>query len=85
MSEWQIVYGSQELRPSEYDITSSSVVGYQRRNIKRTEDGMWEYEERTMPLEECIKLQQEDIYKSSLTGIMAVADLYEQLIEKGVL
>lgn len=85
MSEWQTVYGSQEERPAEFDTTSSSVVGYQRRNIKRLESGMWEYEERTMPLDECAKLQQEALYKSSLTGILAVADLYEQLIEKKVL
>lgn len=85
MSEWQIVHGSQEIQPEEFDLTSSSVVGYQRKNIKKLEDGTWEYEERVLPKEECAKILQEETYKSSLTGLLALADLYEQLIEKKVL
>lgn len=88
MSEWQLVYGTQLSTPTEFDTTSSSVIGYQRRNIKKVElEGtyFWEYEERTMPLEECIKLQKEELAKSSTTSLLAVTDLYEQLIKKGVL
>lgn len=85
MSEWQLVHGSQEVQPAEFDLISSSVVGYQRKNIKRLEDGTWEYEERVLPKEECMKILQEETYKSSLTGLLALADLYEQLVEKKVL
>ena len=34
MSNWEIVNGSQQEKPTEFDTTSSDIVVYQRRNIK---------------------------------------------------
>lgn len=63
MTEWHKVSGSQSSKPLEFDTTSSSIVVYQRRNIKEVEvtseiDGKtethteWQYEERTMSKDE---------------------------------
>ena len=54
MTEWKTVQGSQEVKPSEFDTTSSIKVVYQRANIKRvTVEGVdgetteiWQYDER---------------------------------------
>lgn len=51
MTDWRKVTGSQDTRPPEYDTQTSSVVVYQRRNIRRTGD-MWEYDEREMTRDE---------------------------------
>ena len=56
MTDWIKVQGSQPEKPDEFDLTSSRVFVYQRRNIQRVsveqEDGMavefWEYEERKL-------------------------------------
>ncbi len=51
MTDWKEVIGSQAEKPKEFDTTASSLVVYQRRNIKEvTEDEAthWEYEERTL-------------------------------------
>ena len=100
MTGWKEVQGSQEVKPAEFDTASSAVVAYQRRNIHRIEvenmDGskteLWSYEEREMTHDEAIKLQLAqdaakigEIDETSTTGLLAVTDLYEQLIEKGVL
>ena len=100
MTDWKKVQGSQETKPEEFDTTTSEVVAYQRRNIKRVEvenmDGskteLWEYEEREMTHDEAVKLRLAadavkigEIDETSTTGLLAVTDLYEQLIEKGVL
>ena len=62
MTDWRKVQGSQPKKPSEFDLTTSSVVVYQRKNIKKVPvknlDGtnsdttFWEYEEREMTHEE---------------------------------
>lgn len=56
MTPWRKVQGSQEDRPQEIDAFSSPSTVYQRRNIKRLSDGqqegLWEYEERTLTREE---------------------------------
>ena len=100
MTDWKKVQGSQDERPQEFDMTSSAIVAYQRRNIERVEvenmDGskteLWEYEEREMTHDEAVKLQLAkdavkigEIDETSTTGLLAVTDLYEQLIEAGVL
>ena len=100
MTDWKKVQGSQDERPQEFDRTSSAIVAYQRRNIERVEvenmDGskteLWEYEEREMTHDEAVKLQLAkdavkigEIDETSTTGLLAVTDLYEQLIEAGVL
>ena len=100
MQDWKQVQGSQETKPEEFDMTSSAIVAYQRRNIERIKvenmDGskteLWQYEEREMTHDEAVKLQLAqdatkigEIDETSTTGLLAVTDLYEQLIEKGVL
>lgn len=60
MTEWKKVQGSQATRPNEIDTTTSAMVVYQRRNIKRITTGdsdgniteLWQYEERQMSCEE---------------------------------
>ena len=60
MTDWVTVQGSQPEKPVEFDVTSSTVVVYQRRNIRQievqNEDGtvskLWEYEERQLPHDE---------------------------------
>lgn len=60
MTEWKRVQGSQDTKPSEFDVESSPTTVYQRKNIEqvtmKNEDGtttqLWEYDERTMtPIE----------------------------------
>ena len=80
--------------------SSSAIVAYQRQNIKRVKvagmDGeeteLWEYDEREMTHDEAVKLQLAqdalkigEIDEMSTTGLLAVTDLYEELINKGVL
>ena len=100
MTDWKKVQGSQFQKPAEFDTTTSEVVVYQRRNIERvtvkgmdgTTTELWEYDERELSREEYTivraEAQQEQINQideTSTTGLLAVTDLYEQLIEKGVL
>ncbi len=81
-------------------MTTSALVAYQRRNIKRVEVEdekgekyeVWQYEEREMTHDEAVKLQLAkdaakivEIDETSTTGLLAVTDLYEELINKGVL
>lgn len=53
---------------------------------------VWQYEEREMSHDEAVKLQLAqdalrigEIDETSTTGLLAVTDLYEELINKGVL
>lgn len=100
MTDWKKVTGSQAEKPQEFDTATSAVVVYQRRNIKRItvqntdgqETELWEYDERELTREEYARIrveaqqeQIEQIDETSTTGLLAVTDLYEQLIEKGVL
>ena len=100
MTDWKEVQGSQESKPEEFDLASSATVAYQRRNIRRVkakdmddkETEVWQYEEREMTHDEAVKLQLaedatkiDEIDETSTTGLLAVTDLYEQLINKGVL
>ena len=95
MTDWRKVQGSQPEKPSEFDITTSSIVVYQRRNIKQVtvdnSDGttttLWEYEEREMSREEYAvvhvnQLQQEvnAQKEQNLNTQMALVDMYEMMI-----
>ena len=88
MTEWTTVHGSQAEKPSEFDTTSSAVVVYQRRNVKRIEienqDGsiseLWEYEERKMSRDEYAFIMSERNAKleDELTNLqLALCELYE--------
>ena len=76
MSNWEIVNGSQQEKPTEFDTTSSDIVVYQRRNIKevelKTEDNrsykQWQYEERTMS-----KKEYEELYANIVIAQLAQA------------
>lgn len=101
MTDWKKAQGSQEEKPKEFDTTTSAAVVYQRRNIERVtiEDKMsgetyevWEYDERELThseaaviLSEIQQKQIDEANETALTGLMATTDLYEELIEKGVL
>ena len=60
MKEWREVFGTETVRPEEFDTQQSPTTVYQRRNIKQTtkteEDGTkvtgWQREEREMTVEE---------------------------------
>lgn len=84
MTDWKKVQGSQESQPQEFDVTSSEVIVYQRRNVERveTEDFVgWEYEEREMSREEYamlrIETQQKKIeqMRADIDFISAMTDI----------
>lgn len=67
MTDWRKVQGSQSEKPAEFDMTTSAVVVYQRKNIERvtventdgTTTELWQYDEREMTREEYVDLQLE--------------------------
>lgn len=84
MTDWKKVQGSQESQPQEFDVTSSEVIVYQRRNVERveTEDFVgWEYEEREMSREEYAMLRTEtqqkqiDQMRADIDFISAMTDI----------
>lgn len=90
MTDWRTVQGSQENEPLEFDTTSSAVVVYQRRNIKRVSgiDEMsgetyeiWEYEERKLSREEYASIRAElqqkqiDQNRADIEFISAMTDV----------
>lgn len=101
MTDWKVVRGSQEQKPKEFDTETSSAVAYQRRNIVRLKekDSMtgeeyeyWQYEERELSHAEYAAIRAEtqqgqidEAGETALAGLMAVTDLYEELLNKGVL
>lgn len=93
MTEWELVHGSQAEKPSEFDTTSSAVVVYQRRNVKRIEienlsgivSELWEYEERKMSRDEYAFMMSERNAKleDELTDLqLAFCELYEAMEAK---
>ena len=98
MKDWKKVQGSQFEKPQEFDITSSAVVVYQRKNIERVtvEDKVsgettevWQYDERELSREEysiiIAEIQQAQIKEANdmaLTNLMAITDLYEEIASK---
>lgn len=81
MKDWRKMQGSQELKPAEFDATSSAVTVYQRRNIQRvtvdnddgTKSELWEYDERQMTHQEYVAL-----LAGSVTDLeLALVELYE--------
>ena len=94
MTPWKKVHGSQPEQPSEWDVVSSAVKVYQRKNVHQIEvdnaDGTtttnWEYDERTMSFQE---FQQEFVDKANsrideqqeqlLNTQAALVELFESL------
>lgn len=88
MTDWQTAYGSQEIKPEEFDLTSSYTV-YQRKNIERkSHEGMtgetveyWEYEERKMTYEEYYEILRDRMYaqieqnKADIDFLAAMSDV----------
>ncbi len=87
MTNWQIVHGSQDVKPAEFDTTSSAVYVYQRRNVKRvsTENEFgtseyWQYDERKLTRDEYNALRAE-LLETELTNTqLALTELYENLL-----
>lgn len=88
MTDWQPVHGSQDIKPSEFDSTSSAYYVYQRRNVQRVTttdfDGnsyeYWQYEERKLTHAEYNALRA-DLLEQELTNTqLALVDLYENLL-----
>ena len=85
MTDWQIVHGSQEDKPTELDTTSSESYIYQRRNVKRvTAEGelgtyeQWQYEERKLTRDEYNAIRAE-LLETELTNTqLALVELYER-------
>ena len=75
---WQTVYGS--IKPAEFDTTSSKVYVYQRRNFQQVDD-FWQYEERKLTHDEYQKLRIEILEKENTNLQLALAELYENLLE----
>ena len=89
MSEWQLVQGSQVDKPKEFDVSSSSKVVYQRRNIKKVtiedENGnieLWEYEERKIPKMTLSKnfIKVKDFYDNGIWNFNEVSEVVGELI-----
>ena len=89
MTDWQIVHGSQDVKPAEFDTTSSAYYVYQRRNVQRVtvtdfDDKSyecWQYDERKLTKDEYNALRAE-LLKTELTNTqLALVDLYESLLE----
>ena len=89
MTDWQMVYGSQDTMPAEFDTTSSAYYVYQRRNVQRVTttdfDGnsyeYWQYDERKLTHAEYNALRA-DLLEQELTNTqLALVDLYESLLE----
>lgn len=84
---WQIVSG--DFEPAELDTNSSKVYVYQRRNIQRVthenEDGtsseFWQYEERKLTHDEYQKLRIERLESENTNLQLALAELYENLLD----
>ncbi|MBQ7630959.1 MAG: hypothetical protein IJS81_12240 [Selenomonadaceae bacterium] len=88
MTDWQIVFGSQAVKPAELDSTSSKVYVYQRRNIQRVTQTLddvtsefWQYEERKLSREEYLKLQVDQLENENTNLQLALTELYENLLE----
>lgn len=71
MTDWQLVQGSQNAQPSEWDTTSSATTVYQRRNIQQVSSQIqgknitvWQYEQRTMTPEEYFLLSAQNVIDS---------------------
>lgn len=81
MTDWQLVFGSQVSKPSDFDTTSSLNFVYQRRNVQRVsvEDEFsgtrecWQYDERKMSHGEYEKLLEDELLQTQL----ALTELYE--------
>ena len=87
MTDWKKVFGSQDVKPAEFDSTSSPSTVYQRKNIERVtiksvfgDSDFWQYDERTMSHDEYSKLRAE-LLENEVTNLqLALVELYENLI-----
>ena len=81
MTDWKKVQSSQAEKPVEFDISTSAVVVYQRKNIERVTvenmDGttaeLWAYDEREMSREEYNMIRC-DLMQAEIAANSAVID-----------
>ena len=82
MTDWQIVHGN--FQPAEFDSTLSENTVYQRRNIQfisNDNGAFWQYEERKLSHEEYYKLRTARLEDELTQTQLALADLYETILE----
>lgn len=87
MTDWQLVQGSQNAQPSEWDTTSSATTVYQRRNIQQVSSQIqgknitvWQYEQRTMTPEEYFLLSAQNVIDSIPPDYSALSSNVSALI-----
>lgn len=89
MTDWKIVQGSQENKPSELDVISSAFYIYQRKNIERVtvKDEMsgetaelWQYEERKLTPEEYAVMRLPEVEDELTKTQLALVEMYEALL-----
>lgn len=77
MTDWKTVQGSQPEKPQEFDITSSKIVVYQRRNIKQVtvdDTKLWEYDERELTPDEYLVVKDLDL-QSKIEYVAMMTDV----------
>ena len=70
---WQIQYSID--RPAEFNEQ------FQRRNIKRLDNELWQYEERKLSHDEFQKLRIAELELQNTNLQLAITELYENLLE----
>ena len=90
MKEWREVFGTEAVKPEEFDTTLSPTTVYQRRNVRqetKTEaDGTkvtgWQREERELTLEEYerLRLMQEVVADNTAEIVAPVTELNENAV-----
>lgn len=90
MKEWREVFGTEAVKPEEFDTTLSPTTVYQRRNVKKqtkTEaDGTkvtgWQREERELTLEEYeqLKLMQEVVADNTAGIVTSVTEFQKDAV-----
>lgn len=90
MKEWREVFGTEAVKPEEFDTTASPTTVYQRRNVRKetkTEaDGTkvtgWQREERELTLEEHeqLRLMQEVVADNTAEIVESVTSFNENTV-----
>lgn len=90
MKEWREVFGTEAVKPEEFDTTLSPTTVYQRRNVRqetKTEaDGTkvtgWQREERELTLEEYerLRLTQEVVADNTAEIVASVTEFNENAV-----
>ena len=90
MKEWREVFGTEAVKPEEFDTTLSPTTVYQRRNVRQetktetdgTEVTGWQREERELTLEEYdqLRLMQEVVANNTAGIVESVTEFNENAV-----